>query len=126
MKRQRVQRSADEMLNAFEYRLYQMKADSYTKIPEDAEDIQAPEEVTAEEDVEYHGWRELRSKQVQDSDGFWTDYTLYELEDGGYGCVFGDKDIYNPDTSWLDAEFDDKDEAFNWFDNYSTDELYND
>ena len=124
MKRQKVQRSIDDMLNAFQYKLYQMKAASSTKLPEDIDEIEAPQDVEASDDGEYHGWRALRSKQVQDSDGFWTDYTLYELEDGGYGCVFGDNDVYNPDTSWLDAQFDTKEEALNWFENYSTDEAY--
>jgi len=118
MKKQIVQRSAEDMLNAFQYKLYQMKAASSTKLPEDIDDIEAPQDVEASDDGEYHGWRALRSKQVQDLDGFWTDYTLYELEDGGYGCVFGDKDVYNPDTSYFDEVFDGYDEAKTWFDNY--------
>lgn len=120
MKKQLIQHSTKDMLNAFEYRLYQMKADSRTKLPEDMEDIEGPEDIQASKDEEHHGWEELRSKQVPDSDGFWTDYTLYRLEDGRYGCVFGDKDIYNPDTSWFDVEFDNEDEAFHWFNNYTT------
>lgn len=113
MKKQRVERTGQDMLKAFEYRLYQMKADSSCN-PEPV-----AEEIEASEDEEYHGWRELKSKDVRDSDGFMTEYTLYELEDGGYGCVFGDKDLYNPDTSWLDVSFDTLEEALNWFDNYT-------
>lgn len=66
-------------------------------------------------------YEKLRSKQVQDSDGFLTDYTMYydhELEQ--YVFVFGDNDMYDPETSDHDYECEDKDEAYEWFENYSS------
>ena len=106
MKKQIVQRSAGDMLDAFQYKLYEMKANSCSSV------------TASDDDFEYHGWTELASKSVMDSDGFYTDYTLYELGDGDYGCIFGDKDAYTPDTAYLDFECDDRQEAFEWFDNF--------
>lgn len=57
-------------------------------------------------------------KMVQDADGFWTDYTLYT--DGGerWYCVFGDQDLYGPDSE-PDYETDDEYGAYEWFDCYT-------
>lgn len=62
-------------------------------------------------------------KMVQDVGGWWTDYTLYT--DGGerWYCVFGDTDIYGPDTD-PDYETDDEQDAYTWFDTY--DGVYDD
>ena len=65
---------------------------------------------------------ELDSKSVLDSDGFYTDYTLYRCEDEygnlTYVCVFGDKDLYTPEDSEYDFESEDEDEAYEWFESY--------
>ena len=64
-------------------------------------------------------YNEIASKQVPDSDGFLTDYTMYRnMNDGTYGFIFGDKDIYTPDNSDFDWECDTEEEAREWFDNY--------
>lgn len=68
-------------------------------------------------------WKELSSKMVPDSDGFYTDYTLYESTDPeatgcAYICMFGDKDVYQPDAGYADMEFDDLSEAEDWFYSY--------
>ena len=73
------------------------------------------------EDYENSGDRyvELDSKQVPDSDGFMTDYTMYrDTVTGEYVFVFGDKDRYRPEdrTDW---ECDSEEEAQEWFDSYS-------
>lgn len=66
----------------------------------------------------------IRSKSVTDSDGFLTDYTLYKVQDdtyypdGGYVCIFGDNDLYDPDNTEPDMEFDNEDDAIDWFNNY--------
>lgn len=62
-------------------------------------------------------WRELQSKSVLDSDGFYTDYTLY-TNGSTFICMFGDKDIYEPDEAYADYETENEEEAYNWFDNY--------
>lgn len=62
-------------------------------------------------------WRELASKSVEDSDGFNTDYTLY-TNGQTYICMFGDKDIYEPDQAYADYETENEEEAYSWFDNY--------
>ena len=65
---------------------------------------------------------ELDSKSVLDSDGFYTDYTLYQCEDeyGNllYVCVFGDKELYTPEDSEYDFESESEDEAYEWFESY--------
>lgn len=61
--------------------------------------------------------KEIDSKSVMDSDGFYTDYTLYEMPNGKYKAVFGDKEVYGADAD-ADMEFDTKKEAQDWFRNY--------
>ena len=66
-------------------------------------------------------WKEIASKQVEDFDGFWTDYTLYQnMETKEFVCVFGDKDIYTPEDGEYDAEFETEAEALEWFEDYDT------
>lgn len=63
-------------------------------------------------------WVELASKSVEDSDGFYTDYTLYT--DGSiYICMFGDKEIYEPDENYADYETEIEQEAWDWFNSYT-------
>lgn len=62
----------------------------------------------------------LESKQVPDSDGFYTDYTLYlNTDTGNYICMFGDNDLYEPDEDYADFVTDSEKEAYEWFENYS-------
>lgn len=117
MKRQIVERSADDMLNAFNFKLHQLK--SQQAEVETATEVEASDGKFDYDDYLQETAREIATKQVRDSDGFWTDYTLYEMLDGGYGCIFGDKDVYTPETSYWDETFDSREEAINWFDNYT-------
>ena len=62
-------------------------------------------------------WVEVKSKTVQDFDGYDTDYTLYtngEL----WVCMFGDSDLYEPDPDYADFVTENEDEANEWFDSY--------
>lgn len=86
--------------------------------------------VTSEADLvnddedELGSWKLLGSKQVLDTDGFWTDYTLWvNNETGTYVCIFGDNDIYTPETASPDFETESKFEAYEWFEDYDTGEL---
>lgn len=72
----------------------------------------------ANEYVEEAYWEELDSKQVPDSDGFMTDYTLYTNNAGSYVCIFGDKDVYTPEDGDYDWEGETEEEAREWFNNY--------
>ena len=72
----------------------------------------------ANEYVEEDYWEELDSKQVPDSDGFMTDYTLYTNNAGRYVCVFGDKDVYTPEDGDYDWEGETEEEAKEWFNDY--------
>lgn len=63
-------------------------------------------------------WTELASKSVEDSDGFNTDYTLYTNGET-YICMFGDKDIYEPDASYADYETESEQDAWDWFNSYT-------
>lgn len=68
-------------------------------------------------------WEELDHKYVYDTDGFTTDYTLYfNTVTGQYVTVFGDRELYNPEDSDFDMEFDSEQEARDWFESYNTDE----
>lgn len=75
-----------------------------------------------EEDM---GWNEkedyelIDSKSVMDSDGFYTDYTLYkDNSNGTYFCMFGDVDLYEPDPDYADETFETEREAIEWFSQY--------
>jgi len=71
--------------------------------------------------VEYSNdeWEWLATKDVTDSDGFITNYSMYRNRDTGlYVCVFGDRDLYRPEEGWNDYETEDEDEAWEWFDSY--------
>ena len=60
----------------------------------------------------------IATKQVLDSDGFWTDYTWYRMPDGTHRFIFGDIDIYGPEDE-ADWECDSYLEASEWFSTYN-------
>lgn len=65
----------------------------------------------------------IKSKVVNDTDGFLDDYTMYKrLSDGKYIMIFGDKEMYAPEDTEPDAEFDTQREADEWFSSYGEDE----
>lgn len=66
-------------------------------------------------------YEKLRTKEVMDSDGWLTDYTMYyDHLTEQYVFVFGDNDIYDPETADHDYECEDKESAYEWFENYSS------
>ena len=69
----------------------------------------------------YTRYVELAHKSVPDADGFLTDYTLYkDRETGEYFCMFGDNELYPPDPSYADMEFETNErEAYAWFESYT-------
>ena len=67
----------------------------------------------------YTEWQLVDVKSVKDWDDFWTDYTLWYNEyTDRWVCIFGDRDIYYPENTDYDAEFEDESEAREWFDLY--------
>ena len=62
-------------------------------------------------------WVELDTKTVKDFDGFTTDYTLY-TNGREFICMFGDKDLYEPNPDYADYATENKDEAYDWFYSY--------
>lgn len=61
-----------------------------------------------------------KSKSVLDSDGFYTDYTMYlDTETGNYIFIFGDNDIYSPEDTEPDWECETEEEANEYFDEYN-------
>lgn len=63
-------------------------------------------------------WTFIKSKEVEDSDGFLTDYTWYEGSDGTQVMIFGDNDIYKPEDGYFDVTFTDRKQAEDWFNSY--------
>lgn len=64
-------------------------------------------------------WEMIDRKIILDYDGFNTEYTLYyNEEEGRYVCIFGDSDIYTPETADPDWEGETYEEAREWFDDY--------
>lgn len=71
------------------------------------------------EDYEEDYYELLQTKTVYDSDGFTTDYTLYkDLTNNTWICIFGDQELYNPTNTSPDMEFDNEEEAEDWFRSY--------
>ena len=65
-------------------------------------------------------WQLVDSKNVVDSDGFITDYTLWHDDvNGAWCCVFGDAEVYTPFNSFPDAQFESEWEAREWFEDYT-------
>lgn len=86
----------------------------------------------------------IDSKQVKDSDGLWTDYTMYKRVETTkdnwsaflkspdskkckipddfntrYIFVLGDSDYYEPEIDTPDYKCETEEEAYEWFDNYT-------
>lgn len=64
-------------------------------------------------------YEKVKSKLVQDSDGFYTDYTWYKDENGYNVFVFGDSDLYLPEDGEYDWETESDEQAEEWFDSYN-------
>lgn len=83
------------------------------------ESVKKPKTESLDDDFEQYTY--IKSKDVNDADGWRTEYTMYydEVEDR-YVFVFGDSDIYNPNDGYeeFDYECDTEREANEWFDNY--------
>lgn len=83
--------------------------------------IDAPEDIKSATRIQGSSseWTYLSSKSVPDSDGFYTDYTLYtNLDRSKFICMFGDNDLYEPDEDYADFETEREDEAWEWFNSY--------
>lgn len=63
-------------------------------------------------------WKLVKSKEVQDSDGFLTDYSWY-TNGVKHIFMFGDNDSYDPDEDYADWETESEQEAQEWFDSYN-------
>lgn len=122
---------------------YQFKVNRYEHENEDDFDIEvitaknkqeAEDKLNNDEDINW--WDEIDnynsedesngrydyidSKQVYDSDGFITEYTMYyDTLDNKYVFVFGDSDLYKPEDEDFDWECETRDEAEQWFRNYN-------
>lgn len=65
-------------------------------------------------------YKKIISKQVMDSDGFYTDYTMYyNPDEDNYFFIFGDEDVYGPDPDYADWTCDTNEEATEWYNNYN-------
>lgn len=77
-------------------------------------------------DEETSGWQMVETKEVEDSDGFMTEYTWYTDNKTKHIFMFGDRDLYSPDEEYADwsIEIDERNpdasfqQAQDWFDNY--------
>lgn len=94
--------------------------EDYCPEDEDSESVEGSCDVKGSNyDSDESTWEKLESKSVKDSDGFWTDYTLYyDALNDRYVTVLGDSDLYGPEDGYFDAEFDSEAEAYEWFEDY--------
>ena len=63
-------------------------------------------------------WKLVKQKEVQDSDGFLTEYSWY-TNGVKHIFMFGDSDLYDPDEDYADWVTDSEQEAQDWFDSYN-------
>ena len=63
-------------------------------------------------------WKLVKRKEVQDSDGFLTEYSWY-TNGTKHIFMFGDSDLYEPDEDYADWETESEQEATEWFDSYN-------
>lgn len=109
MKRYLHELSTMDMLDAFQDKLDELNS---------CDQIEASEEFDDEESEDTY-YMLVDRKDIVDSDGFWTKYSMYRKMPGDeYVMVFGDPDIYRPEDGYFDAEFDNEDEAYEWFNDY--------
>ncbi len=62
-------------------------------------------------------WEEEDTKDIMDSDGFWTEYTWYS-QGNKHIFIFGDRGVYTPYNADYDHECDSYLEAKEWFECY--------
>lgn len=106
----------DEILQVFPNAT--RKGKLITAINDDAESGTVAASVMFDDDGRYEY---VKSKSVEDSDGFLTDYTMYyDVVEDKYVFVFGDNDLYNPNDGYdeFDWECDTEQEADEWYYNY--------
>ena len=124
MKRYVHERSTMDMLDAFQGKLDELTSCDQVAASEDLEYDLLNDEI---EDLEPY-YMLVDRKDVRDSDGFWTVYSMYRrMPFDEYVMVFGDPDIYRPEDGYFDEEFDNEAEAYEWFENYNgfeDDEVY--
>lgn len=109
----------NELMNNFGFT--QEEAEGlFIRINECASDLSQQDVTSSEGTLEGSQYELIRSKQVEDADGFMTDYTMYyDTENEQYVFVFGDNDRYRPEDGDFDYECESEDEAYEWFDSYN-------
>ena len=77
------------------------------------------------EELEHHNngdehYEEIATKEIRDSDGFLTEYTMYhDLWKDKYLFMFGDRDMTDPEEDYADYECDTREEADEWFESFN-------
>ncbi len=69
-------------------------------------------------DNDVEQWKLIKQKDVQDSDGFLTQYSWY-TNGVKHIFMFGDSDLYDPDEDYADWSTESEQEAEEWFDSYT-------
>lgn len=93
--------------------------DDYEEEFDESVELDEYEDLDLDDSDSLHNFKFIDSKDVPDSDGFITDYTLYYLPDEKkYVAIFGDSDLYDPSNTEPDFETDSETEAREWFDSY--------
>lgn len=89
-------------------------------VEDDIADDELKEWIFDDEEESDKRYEYIKSKSVMDSDGFFTDYTMYrDTINDKFVFVFGDKDCYEPEEGYFDWECETEAEANEWFDSYN-------
>lgn len=96
---------------------YETAEDAKRDIDKYLEQNESLNESNSEEESRFE---RIKGKSVMGTDGFYTDYTMYydTLLDK-YVFVFGDEELYSPESGNFDWECDYEREANEWFNDYN-------
>lgn len=108
--------SIDQMLNKIIKMMNYSSGKALTFIKKHMTGVKS-DKMSIKESNDYSTYEEIDSKEVMDSDGFYTEYTLYTNGEN-FVCIFGDRDLYTPEDTEPDFETENEKEAREWFANY--------
>ena len=109
---EKIKKEAEELLESANMERGIMTTD----LQEIAKSLSANDTFIQDEGLESR-WELVKTKTVLD-DGLLTDYSWYKDNEGHHVMILGDTDLYTPNNSSPDMEFDNEAEAKEWFATY--------
>ena len=110
---------ADKMLTTDELRKYEIIEKEPRDLKEETTTWHQIDLEDTDDEVDGFEWEIQHVKTIPDADGFTTQYALYKKTDGTkWITMYGDIDYNPPEEMYADMEFDNEQEAIEFFDDY--------